>query len=62
MRRTRIEHISSALPQVATGSGIGGLATMAPVRRDDVISLGFKSIVSGTLTTCLMGAIVGAIS
>jgi len=27
-----------------------------------VISLGFKSIVGGTLTTCLMGAIVGAIS
>jgi nucleoside permease NupC len=27
-----------------------------------VTSLGFKSIVGGTLTTCLMGAIVGAIS
>jgi nucleoside permease NupC len=26
---------------------------MAPERRDDVISLGFKSIVSGALTTCL---------
>jgi CNT family concentrative nucleoside transporter len=44
------------------GIMIGGLATMAPERRDDVISLGFKSIVSGTLTTCLMGAIVGVIS
>jgi concentrative nucleoside transporter, CNT family len=44
------------------GIMIGGLATMAPERRDDVISLGFKSIVSGTLTTCLMGAIVGAIT
>jgi CNT family concentrative nucleoside transporter len=41
---------------------IGGLATMAPERRSDVISLGFKSIVGGTLTTCLLGAIVGAIS
>jgi len=39
-----------------------GLATMAPERRDDVISLGFKSIVGGTLTTCLMGAVVGALS
>ena len=41
------------------GIMIGGLATMAPERRDDVVSLGFKSIVSGTLTTCLIGAIVG---
>jgi CNT family concentrative nucleoside transporter len=38
---------------------IGGLGVMAPGRRDDVISLGLKSIVSGTLATCLMGAIVG---
>jgi len=44
------------------GIMIGGLATMAPTRRDDVISLGGKSIVSGTLTTCLMGAIVGVLS
>jgi CNT family concentrative nucleoside transporter len=33
------------------GIMIGGLATMAPERRDDVVSLGLKSIVSGTLTT-----------
>ncbi len=44
------------------GIMIGGLATMAPERRDDVVSLGLKSIVSGTLSTCLMGAIVGALS
>src|SRR5438552_2470730 len=44
------------------GIMIGGLATMAPTRRDDVISLGGKSIVSGTLSTCLMGAIVGVLS
>jgi len=44
------------------GIMIGGLATMAPERRDDVISLGFKSIIAGTLTTCLMGAIVGALN
>jgi CNT family concentrative nucleoside transporter len=44
------------------GIMIGGLATMAPERRDDVVSLGFKSIVSGTLSTCLMGAIVGAMT
>jgi concentrative nucleoside transporter, CNT family len=44
------------------GIMIGGLATMAPERRDDVVSLGFKSIVSGTLSTCLIGAIVGAVT
>ncbi|HEV3183718.1 MAG TPA: nucleoside transporter C-terminal domain-containing protein, partial [Xanthobacteraceae bacterium] len=44
------------------GIMIGGLATMAPERRDDVVSLGMKSIVSGTLSTCLIGAIVGVLT
>jgi concentrative nucleoside transporter, CNT family len=44
------------------GIMIGGLATMAPERRDDIVSLGLKSIVSGTLATCLMGAIVGVLT
>jgi concentrative nucleoside transporter, CNT family len=44
------------------GIMIGGLGTMAPQRRDEIAALGFKSIVSGTLTTCLMGAIVGVIT
>jgi CNT family concentrative nucleoside transporter len=44
------------------GIMIGGLATMAPERRDDVVSLGMKSIVSGTLSTCLIGAVVGVLS
>jgi CNT family concentrative nucleoside transporter len=43
------------------GIMIAGLATMAPERRDDVVSLGLKSIVSSTLTTCLIGAIVGTV-
>lgn len=43
------------------GIMIGGLATMAPRRRADIVSLGVKSIVSGTLTTCLLGAIVGVL-
>ena len=43
------------------GIMIGGLAVMAPERRDDVVSLGLKSIVSGTLSTCVLGAIVGLI-
>ena len=44
------------------GIMIAGLSTMAPERRDDVLSLGLKSILSGTIATCLMGAIVGALS
>jgi concentrative nucleoside transporter, CNT family len=44
------------------GIMIGGLGTMAPDRRDEINSLGLKSIVSGTLTTCLMGAIVGVLT
>jgi len=44
------------------GIMIGGLGTMAPERRDEINSLGLKSIVSGTLTTCLMGAIVGVLT
>ena len=44
------------------GIMIAGLATMCPQKRDEVVSLGLKSIVSGTLTTCLLGAIVGVLS
>jgi CNT family concentrative nucleoside transporter len=44
------------------GIMIAGLNVMAPERRADIISLGGKSIVSGTLTTCLMGAIVGVLN
>jgi CNT family concentrative nucleoside transporter len=40
--------------------GAVGLSTAAS--RDEINSLGLKSIVSGTLTTCLMGAIVGVLS
>jgi len=44
------------------GIMIGGLSVLAPQRRDDIISLGLKSIVSGTLATLLMGAVVGLLS
>jgi CNT family concentrative nucleoside transporter len=44
------------------GIMIGGLGTMAPERREEINALGPKSIISGTLTTCLMGAIVGMLS
>lgn len=41
------------------GIMIGGLATMAPERRDEIVSLGGKTIVSGTLATCIAGSVVG---
>ena len=41
------------------GIMIGGLTAMAPGRRDDIIALGPRTIISGTLATCLLGAIVG---
>jgi concentrative nucleoside transporter, CNT family len=44
------------------GIMIGGLAAMAPERRDDIVSLGLKSIVSGTLSTLLVGAVVGVLT
>ena len=44
------------------GIMIAGLSTMCPEKRDEVVSLGLKSIVSGTLTTCLLGAIVGVVT
>ena len=38
---------------------IGGVGTMIPERRAEVISLGMKSIVAGTIATCMTAAIVG---
>ena len=44
------------------GIMIAGLTVMAPGRRDEILSLGWKSIVSGTLSTCLLGAVIGILS
>jgi CNT family concentrative nucleoside transporter len=38
---------------------IGGLATMVPERRDEIVALGLRCIVAGTLATCCTGAVVG---
>lgn len=38
---------------------IGGLATMVPERREEIVALGLRSIVSGTLATLMTGAVVG---
>ncbi len=43
------------------GIMIGGLTAMAPERRGEIVGLGLKSILSGTLATLLTGAVVGII-
>lgn len=41
------------------GIMIGGLGAMAPSRRSEVVSLGLRSIVAGTLATAMTGAVIG---
>lgn len=43
------------------GIMLGGLGTMAPDRRAEIVSLGWRSIVAGTLATSMTGAVVGLI-
>ena len=43
------------------GIMIGGMSTMCPERRPEIVALGTKSIVAGTLATCLTSATVGLV-
>jgi CNT family concentrative nucleoside transporter len=36
---------------------IGGMGAMAPHRRHEIVALGFRSLLAGTLATCMTGAI-----
>ena len=38
---------------------IGGMGAMVPERRNEIVALGLRSILSGTLATCMSGAVVG---
>ncbi|MCX5913562.1 MAG: nucleoside:proton symporter [Deltaproteobacteria bacterium] len=38
---------------------IGGLGAMAPERRDEIVGLGMKSILAGTMATLMVGAVIG---
>ena len=44
------------------GIMIGGLGTMVPERREEIVALGIRSIAAGTLATCMTGAVVGIIT
>lgn len=41
------------------GIMIGGLVAMAPERKHDIVGLGFRSMIAGTLATLTSGAVVG---
>ncbi len=41
------------------GIMIGGMSAMAPDRRADIVGLGMRSLVAGTLATLMTGAVVG---
>jgi CNT family concentrative nucleoside transporter len=41
------------------GIMIGGIGAMAPGRRKEVVDLGIKSIIGGTIATCMTGAVIG---
>ncbi|HSW39936.1 MAG TPA: nucleoside transporter C-terminal domain-containing protein, partial [Acidobacteriota bacterium] len=43
------------------GIMIGGLSTMAPERRGEIVALGLRSILAGTIATCMTGCVIGII-
>src|SRR5690606_24839903 len=44
------------------GIMVGGLVILAPERRADIVALGGRSLVPGTLATCMTGAVVGLVT
>jgi CNT family concentrative nucleoside transporter len=46
----------------SVGILIGGLGAMVPERKGEIIELAPKTLISGTLATCLTGAVVGLLT
>jgi CNT family concentrative nucleoside transporter len=40
---------------------IGGLGMMIPERRREIVGLGMRAILAGTIATCLSGAVAGGL-
>jgi CNT family concentrative nucleoside transporter len=38
---------------------VGGLGSLAPERREEIVGLGMKALLAGTLATCMTGAVIG---
>jgi len=49
----------ASLPSL--GIMIGGMGTLVPERRKEIVELGAKSVFAATLATCMTGAVVGII-
>src|SRR5262249_22654391 len=41
---------------------VGGLGAMVPERRGEITALGLRSILSGTIATCMSGAVAGLLA
>ncbi len=41
---------------------VGGMGAMVPERRGEIVDLGLRSILSGTIATCLSGAVAGLLT
>ncbi len=46
----------------SVGILVGGVSAMAPERKHDIVSLGFRALVSGTLGSLMGGAVIGALT
>ncbi len=44
------------------GIVIGGLGAMVPERRPEIVALGLRSVLAGTLATCMSGALAGGMT
>ena len=44
------------------GIQIGTFSALAPERREEVIKLGFRALIAGTIASCLSGTVVGILS
>lgn len=58
-RLTMLYALSGFANLASVGIQIGGFGTMVPERRHEVIEFGLKSMVAGTMASCMSGAIVG---
>ena len=41
---------------------VGGLGAMLPERRGEVVALGLRAVLAGTIATCMSGAVAGALA
>ena len=44
------------------GIVVGGMGAMAPERRTEIVTLGLRSVLAGTIATCMSGALAGVLS